>query len=97
MMDTAIEVRGGAVLVAAGAGRGVAVLAMGAAKVARAAAAGVGATVVAGVLNGRRAERVARAEPAGGATVEVEAEAEAAMPAVSLGLPTSPRVRSRMP
>ncbi len=77
MMDTAIEVRGGAVLVVAGAGHGVAVLATGAAKVALAAAAGLGATVMAGVLNGRRAERVARAEPVGGATVEVEAEAEA--------------------
>ncbi|KTG38874.1 hypothetical protein cypCar_00003914 [Cyprinus carpio] len=77
MMDTAIEVRGGAVLVAAGAGGGVAVLATGAAKVAHAAGAGVGATVVAGVPNERRAVRVARAEPEGGATVEVEAEAEA--------------------
>lgn len=75
MMDTVIEVRGGAVLVAAGSGHGVAVLATGAAKVAR--VAGVGATVVAGVPNGRRAEHVARAEPVGGATVEVEAEAEA--------------------
>lgn len=72
-----MEVRGGVVLVVAGAGHGVAVLATGAAKVALAAAAGLGATVVAGVPNGRRAERVARAEPVGGATVEVEAEAEA--------------------
>lgn len=82
MMDTAIGVRGGAVLVVAGAGGGVAVLAMHAAKVDRAAGAGVGATVAAGVPNERRAEhvaraeRVARAEPVGGATVEVEAEAQ---------------------
>lgn len=79
MMDTAIGVRGGAVLVAAGAGGGVAVPATAAAKVARAAGAGVGATAAAGVPNERRAERVARAEPVGGATVEVEAEAEAAV------------------
>lgn len=75
MMDTAIGVRGGAVLVAAGAGEGVAVLATCAAKVDR--AAGVGATVAAGVPNEQRAVRVARAEPVRGATVEVEAEAEA--------------------
>lgn len=74
MMDTAIGVRGGAVLVAAGAGEGVAVLATRAAKVDR--AAGVGATVAAGVPNERRAVHVARAEPVRGATVEVEAEAE---------------------
>lgn len=77
MMDTVTGVRGGAVLVAAGAGGGVAVLPMDAAKVDRAAGAGVGATVAAGVLNERRAVHVARAELVEEATVEVEVEAGA--------------------
>lgn len=73
MMTTAIGVQGGAVSVAAGAGGGAPVPVIRAAKVDH--AAGVGA----GVLNDQRVGRVARAEPVGGATVEVAAEVEAAV------------------
>lgn len=73
MMTTAIGVQGGAVSVAAGAGGGALVPVIRAAKVDH--AAGVGA----GVLNDQRVGHVARAEPVGGATVEVAAEVEAAV------------------
>lgn len=81
MTATATGVRDDAVLVVGGAGGRAAVPVILAAKVGHGAE--VGAIVVAGVLNERRVEGVARADLVGGATVgvgvEVAAEAEAAV------------------